>query len=203
MSLVILLALIGLSYIVIFGAMAVFRREGLSIRFVVESAGVTAIAVIVVVITPFHIHPVIFLLLLYLITLRVRLLVDLANTLAMRGNYNQAEKIYTFAARLWPDSGSNLIVKVNHAIMLLHKSQVDESIDLFNDIFSQANKGYLGTKYKAAAHYNLGVAYLRKNNPSMAMAEFNTVIETWPASLYARRAQDALERQQNKDAAVG
>ena len=202
MSLVILLALIGLSYIVIFVAMAIFRREGLTIRFVVESVGVTALAVIVVVFTPFHIHPVIFLLLLYLITLRVRLLVDLANAFAVRGNYNQAEKIYTFAARLWSDPGSDLIVKVNHAIMLLHNSQLDESIDLFNDTLSQANKGHLGSKYKAAAHYNLGVAYLRKNNPSMAMAEFNAVVESWPASFYARRAQDALERQRNKDAAA-
>jgi tetratricopeptide (TPR) repeat protein len=200
MSLHYMIGLIGLLYILMFGGMAVFRREGLSIRFAVESVCVTAIAVILVVLTPIQIHPVWFLLLLYVITLRVRILVDLANIFARRGNNIQAEKIYNFASHLWPDQTSDLIIKVNHATLLLQKNQLDESISMFTDVLTQANEGYLGVKYEAAAHFNLGVAYLRTNNNSMAIVEFNAVLDTWPVSLYARRAQEALEHQRKKAA---
>ena len=198
MSLHLMIGLIGLLYIVVFGGMALFRRESLSIRFAVESVCLTAIAVILVWLTPIQIHPVWFLLLLYLITLRVRILVDLANVFARRGNYVQAERIYDLASHLWPDQTNDLIIKVNHAILLLQKNQLNDSISLFIDVLSQANQGYLGVKYEAAAHFNLGVAYLRSNNSSMATVEFNSVLDTWPASLYARRAQEALVRQRAK-----
>jgi tetratricopeptide (TPR) repeat protein len=198
MSLHIMIGLIGLLYIVVFGAMALFRREGLSTRFAVESLCITAIAIILVLLTPIQINPVIFLLLLYLITMRVRILVDLANSFAGRGNNLQAEKIYNLASHMWPDQTNDLIIKVNHAILLLQKNQLDECITLFNNILSEANKGYLGIKYEAAAHYNLGVAYLRKENHTKATVEFNAVLDTWPASMYAHRAQKALERQRNK-----
>ena len=65
---------------------------------------------------------------------------------------------------------------------------------MFNDVLSQANTGYLGVKYEAAAPFNLGVAYLRKNNNSMATIQFNEAIDTWPVSLYANQAEQALKR---------
>jgi tetratricopeptide (TPR) repeat protein len=198
MSLHLLIGLIGLLYIVVFGGMALLRREGLSIRFAVEAVCLTAIAVILVWLTPIQIHPVLFLLLLYVITLRVRILVDLANVFARRGNHVQAERIYGLASHVWPDQTSDLIIKVNHAILLLQKNQLNDSISMFKEVLSQANQGYLGVKYEAAAHFNLGVAYLRNSNSSMAIVEFNSVLDTWPASLYARRAQEALERQRTK-----
>ncbi len=201
MNLYMVFGLIGLLYIVVFGAMAVFRREGLSIRFAVEALVVTALAIILVVVLSIQIHPVIFLLVLYLITMRVRILVDLASVFAGRGDFGRAEKIYNLASHMWPDQTNDLVIKVNHAIMLLQSKQVDESIILLNDVLSQASKGYLGVKYEAAAHYNLGVAYLRKENIAKATAEFNAVLDTWPASLYAQRAQKALERQRGKSMA--
>lgn len=190
-----MIGLIGLLYIVVFGGLAVLRREGLSTRFAVEAVIITAIAVILVMLTPIQIHPVLFLLLLYLVTLRVRILVDLANTFARRGNFGRAEQIYNLAYHVWPDQTSELIIKVNHAIMLMQKNLLDESIAMFSAVLTEAEKGYLGVKYEAAAHYNLGVAYLRKNNNSKATIEFNAAMDTWPASLYAQRAQQALERQ--------
>jgi tetratricopeptide (TPR) repeat protein len=195
MSLHMMIGLIGLLYIVVFGGLAVLRREGLSTRFAVESIILTAIAVTLVMLTPIQIHPVLFLLLLYLITLRVRILVDLANVFARRGNYLQAEKIYNLAYHVWPDQTSDLIIKVNHGILLLQKKQFDESIAMLTEVLTQADKGYLGVKYEAAAHYNLGVAFLRKNENPKATVEFNAVLDTWPASQYAQRAQQALERQ--------
>ncbi len=198
MSLYSLIGLVGLLYIVVFGALALFRREGLSVRFAVEALSVTAIAIVLVVVLSIQLHPVIFLVLLYIVTMRVRILVDLANVFARRGDFGRAEKIYTFASHMWPDQTNDLIVKVNHAIMMLQNKQLDKSIALLNDVLTQANKGYLGVKYEAATHYNLGVAYLRKDNLAKATAEFNAVLDTWPASLYAQRAQNALERQRSK-----
>jgi tetratricopeptide (TPR) repeat protein len=195
MSLHMMIGLIGLLYIVVFGGLAVLRREGLSTRFAVESLILTAIAVVLVMLTPIQIHPVLFLLGLYLITLRVRIMVDLANTFARRGNFRQAEKIYNLAYHVWPDQTNELIIKVNHAILLLQKNQLDESISMFTEILAKANEGYLGVKYEAAAHYNLGVAYLRKKENPKATAEFNATLDTWPASVYAQRAQQALNKQ--------
>lgn len=194
MDLHLMIGMIGLLYILVFGGMSLLRREGLSIRFAVEAVIITALAVLLVVLTPIQIHPVLFLLLLYIVTLRIRVLIDLANSLARRGKYSQAEKLYDLAASLWPDPTNELIIKVNRATMLLHKDQVAESISMFTDVLSQADKGYLGVKYEAAAHFNLGVAYLRNNNNSMATIQFNEAIDTWPASLYAHRAEQALGR---------
>jgi tetratricopeptide (TPR) repeat protein len=200
MSLPFMIGLIGLLYILVFGVMALLRREGLSIRFAIESVCVTAIAEILVVLTPIQIHPVLFLILLYLITLRVRILVDLANIFARRDRFVQAERIYNLASHLWPDQTGDLIIKVNHATLLLQKNQIDESIAMFTNVLNQSNKGYFGVKYEAAAHFNLGVAYLRNNNNSRATIEFNAVLDTWPASEYARRAASALERHRSKNA---
>jgi len=199
MSLYLMIGLIGLLYIVVFGGMNLLRREGLSIRFAIESLFVTAVAVILVVFTPIQIHPVLFLLLLYVITLRVRLLVDVANSFASRGRYVQAERIYNLASHLWPDPTNKLIVMVNHATMLLQGNKLDESISLFTEVLNQADQGSLGVKYESASHFNLGVAHLRRKNISKATIEFNSAIDTWPASLYAHRAQQALERMQHKE----
>lgn len=201
MSLHLMIGLIGLLYILMFGGMSLLRREGLSARFAIEAVCITAIAVILVVLTPIQIHPVLFLLLLYVITLRVRLLVDLANFFARRGSYVQAERIYNLASHLWPDLTSRLIVMVNQAILRLQENKIDESIPLFTEVLDQANHSSLGVKYEAAAHFNLGVAYLRQNNNSKATIEFNSTIDTWPASPYAQRAQQALERQRHRESA--
>jgi tetratricopeptide (TPR) repeat protein len=199
MSLHLMIGLIGLLYILAFGGIGLLRREGLSIRFAIESVIITGIAVILVVLLSVQVHPVIFLLVLYLITMRIRILVDLANSFAKRGSSAQAEKIYRLASRLWPDQTNELIIKVNHATMMLQNNHYDEAIAMFTDILSQVDKGYLGVKYEAAAHFNLGVAHLRKNNTSMAVIEFNSTIDSWPGSLYAHRAEQALNRQHQKE----
>lgn len=198
MSLYTMIGLIGLLYIVIFGGLALFRREGLSTRFAVEAIIITAVFTILAFLTSIQIHPVIFLILLYVITMRVRILSDLGIIFARRGNYNQAQRIYNLASHIWPDQTGDLIIKVNLATLLLQNKQLNESISIFTEVLSEANMPFLGVKYEAAAHYNLGVAYLRNENHSKAMIEFNDVLETWPASLYARRASEAMERLRKK-----
>ncbi|MBN2117037.1 MAG: hypothetical protein JW730_10715 [Anaerolineales bacterium] len=193
MSLPFLLLLIGFLYALLVGGLALLRREAISTRFLLESAAITLIAGGLAILG-IRVNLVLFLIVLYLITMRVRLLIDLANVFAKQSRHNQAERLYGLASRLWPDMTSDLVLKINRATMLLEANRLDESITLFKDVTKQAGQGYLGVKYEAAAHYNLGVAYRRKGMDGPATVEFNLVLDTWPASVYARRAESALKK---------
>jgi len=199
MSLPILLLLVGFSYIVLFGAVSLLKREGLSRRFAIEGGIFTILVSALTALTGIQPHPIFFLILIYLITMRVRILVDLGTMLAQRGQFDHADKLYNLAARLWPDTTNSLILQVNQGTSLLQQKKLDEAIAIFINILEQAGHGYLGVKYEAATHYNLGVAYLRKNMDANASIAFNAVIDTWPASLYARRAEVALEKHRRKN----
>ncbi len=168
-------------------------------RFALESVAITLIISGLAAILGYPVNPVVFLIFLYLLTMRVRLLIDLANIFAKQGRYNQAERIYGIASHLWPDITGNLSLKVNQATLLLQENKLNELIALFMDVLTQAGQGYLGVKYEAAAHYNLGVAYLRNNMDARVAAEFNAAIDTWPMSVYARRAEEALEKRRRKN----
>lgn len=198
MDLRVIILLVGLAYIVLFGGIALLRREGLSMRFALESAVITGLASGLVALLDLQVNPVIFLIVLYLITMRVRILIDLGVIFARQGKLAIAGRLYKIAENIWPDITCGLILKVNQATLFLQEDKLDESIAVFSDVLQQANQGYLGVKYESASHYNLGVAYLRKKEPGRATVEFNAVIDTWPASLYAHRAQQALDRLRSK-----
>ena len=192
--------LLGFLYIVLFGGLSLLRREGLSIRFAIEALVITFATAGLTWVTGFTLHPVFFLLIVYLVTMRVRLLVDLANTFARRGNYATAEKVYGIAGHLWTDQTNRLILVVNQGALRLHQGALDDAISIFKDILAQSNHGFLGIRYESAAHYNLGVAYQRKGLESLEIVEFNNVLEIWPASEYARAASSALARhKKNQD----
>ena len=197
MSLPVLILLLGFLYVVLFGALAWLRREGLSGRFAVEATVITLIASGLTALTNFPTHPVAFLFIVYLLTMRVRLVVDVGNLLAQRGKFAQADRLYALAMRLWPDGAGRLVVQVNQGVSHLQQGALDEAIDIFKGVLQNA-QGYLGIKYEAATHYNLGVAYRRKGMEAPATMEFNAVLDTWPVSEYARRAQLALEQARHK-----
>ena len=199
MSLPIILLLEGFSFVVLFGAVSLLKREGLSRRFAVEGGIFTVAVSGLTLVTNLQTHPVLFLVLIYLLTMRVRVLVDLGNVFAKRGQFELADKLYHFADKLWPDETNHLILKVNQGTSLLQQKNIEEAIAIFTEILEQAEHGYLGVKYEAATHYNLGVAYLRKNMDARASIAFNAVIDTWPASEYARRAEIALEKHRRKN----
>jgi len=198
MSLPIIMLLEGFSYVVLFGAVSLLKREGLSRRFAIEGGIFTLLVSGLTALTGIQTHPVLFLVLIYLLTMRVRILVDLGTILAARSQFERADKLYQLAAKFWPDDTNRLILQVNQGTSLLQQKKLDEAIAMFNDILTQAGQGYLGVKYEAATHYNLGVAYLRKNMDAKASIAFNAVIDTWPASMYARRAEVALEKHRRK-----
>ena len=199
MSLPVLLLLEGFAYVVLLGVLTLLRRERLSMQFAIESIVFTGLVSGMTVLTGFPTHPALFLALIYLLTMRVRLLVDLATVFARRGQFARADQLYTLASRLWPDPPSRLILLVNQATSLLQQNKLDEAVAGFTGVLQQAGHGYLGVKYEAAAHYNLAIAYLRKNMEARAVIEFNAVMDAWPASQYARRAEAALEKHRRKD----
>jgi len=195
----VLLLLEGLLFVAVFGALSLFRREGLSIQFAIEAVVITFIASGLTAFTPFAVSPIFLLIVIYLVTMRVRLLVDLGAVLAQRGQFAQADRVFALALRLWPDQAGRLIVRVNQGATCLQRNAVDEAISIFQDVLQKVGQGYLGVKYEAAAHYNLGVAYRRKKMDAQATLEFNAVLDTWPASVYARRASMALEQGRHKE----
>lgn len=198
MDLPVTLMLVGFAYVILFGGYSWLRREGLSIRFAVESVVFTLAISAMVMYAGYSLQPVVFLVLLYLITMRVRVLVDIGTILAKRGNFNYAGKIYQMAKNVWPDKTGSLIIQTNQATALLQQSKLDEAITLLKCVLSQSGSGYLGVKYEAAANYNLGVAYQRKGLDAQATIAFNAVLDTWPAAEYARHARAALERHRQK-----
>lgn len=194
----VLLLLEGFSFVVLFGLVSLLKREGLSKRFAIEGILLTLLVSGLTFLTGAPTHPVLFLIFLYLVTMRVRILVDVGNLFAMRAQFDRADQCYRLADNLWPDETNRLIVKVNQGVSLLQQQKLDEAIETFQNVLTQAKGGYLGVKYEAATHYNLGVAYLRKNMSADAIIAFNAVVDTWPASEYARRAEAALEKQRRK-----
>jgi len=198
-SLPVLILLEGLLFIALFGGLSWLRREGLSGRFAVEALILTIVASGLTALTNLT-NPIVFLIVLYLATMRVRLVVDVGNLLAQRGQFAQADRLYALAMRLWPDSAGCLIVQVNQGVSRLQQGANDQAVGIFKDVLQKASQGYLGVKYEAAAHYNLAVAYRRKGMDAQATAEFNAVLDAWPVSEYARRAKAALEQGRRKSA---
>ena len=189
-----LILLVGAVYVLLFGGLSLLRREGLSGRFALEAFVVTGLAGALVTLTGTPLSPILFLIVLYLITMRVRVLADLGNMLARRRDFRRAGQLYNLALNLWPDESGRLIVQVNQATALLEMGALDPSVVLFREILGKAGEGFLGVKYEAAAHFNLGVAYRRQHLDSQAITEFNAVLDTWPSSEFARQAERALQQ---------
>lgn len=193
-----LLALVGLLYVLFFGVLSFFRREGISMRFTIEAVALTVLASGTVLLTGADINPALFIALLYLITMRARLLVDLGNLLARRGNYDLASRVYGLVLRLGPDETGRLMVQLNQGVLALQRGHPDEAVARLRQVLEAAESGYLGIKCQAACYYNLGVAYQRQGNDAQATLAFNAVLDTWPATEYARYARIALEKRKKK-----
>lgn len=201
-----LLALLGLLYILVFGGLMFLRQEGISARFAIEAGVIVILVAGLAQATGFAMNPALFLALLHVVAMRVRLLVDVGNALARRQKWQLAGRVYDLAGRLWPDDASRLIVRMNQGVLALQRGRPDDAIANLRQVLAEAATGYLGPKHESACHYNLGVAYLKKGLDAQATLEFNAVLDTWPASEYARYARIALERRRKagtNDPSVG
>jgi len=191
-----LILLVGLLYLLGFGALSFMRRQGLSTRFAVEGSIITAIGTALV-LASVPVHPILFLLVIYLVTMRVRLLVDLGNWLTSRGRYEQALALYRLALRLGPDGVGRQIALINRGVTQL-RMQEPEAARLTLEEALADEKVRPGAKYLAAGYYNLGLACRRTGREAEAIRHFNEAIDALPTSIYAHGARQALKEHQSE-----
>lgn len=188
----ILIVFVGLMYILGFWALSFVRRQGLSYRFLIEGLVVTAIgAGLALAAVP--VHPVAFLAIIYLVTMRVRLLVDAGNLLASRQQYGRALALFRFALRLGPDDIGRQIVLINRGVVQLRMEEPEAAyVSLQEALADEETRP--GAKYLAAGSYNLGLACRRTGREAEAIRHFNEAIDTMPSSIYGHAARQALKK---------
>ena len=189
-----LLLLVGLLYILVFGALSFMRREGLSLQFALEGLALVAILVGGSYLLNIQLHPILFLIILYLVTMRSRLIADLANVLARREQYSVAFRLYALGLAWLPDSASRLIVMTNQGAALLRSGQTEAAIETLERVLEGERRHRLGIKYEAACRYNLAYAYELNGEEARAVQQYNEAIDVFPGSVYAKAAQAALKR---------
>jgi len=193
-----LILLIGLLYLLGFGALSFMRRQGLSTRFAVEGLIVTA-AGVALTLVPVPVHPALFLIVIYVITMRVRLLVDLGNGFTSRRQYSRALDLYQFALRLGADAVSRQIVLINRGVTQLRMQEPEVAYLTLEEALAN-QKLQPGAKYLAAGYYNLGLACRRTGREAEAIRRFNEAVDALPVSIYAHAARQELKkRQSDKD----
>ena len=190
--------LVGFAYIVVFGGMGLLRKEGVSTQFLIESLGLTALVVLGGYLLSPPANPILFLILLYIFTMRSRLISDLANFLSTRGRQRDAINLLQVALRLLPDRPSRLIVLTNMGIIQLRRKNPASAQALLESVLQQAESGGLSLRHRAACHYNLGIAYQQQNRHAQAASHFDRVVEIFPGSEFARAAEKAIKQRRGK-----
>lgn len=194
-----LLLLVAFLYVLVFGGLGWVRREGLSIQLALEVLGLTVLLVGGSWLLGIELSPFLFLLLLYLVTMRSRLVVDLANLFATRGRYDAAFRLYNLGLAWWPDTTSRFIVLVNRGTAQLRSGKTAEAIETIERVLADEQRSRLGLKYEAACHYNLGYAYEQKAEENRAVSHYNEAIDVLPGSVYAQAAAAALKRRRKQE----
>lgn len=194
-----LILIIGIFYTLIFGALSVLRREGLSLQFAVETSIITALVEAISWITRTVVEPLPFLIFIYLLTMRGRLLVDLASFLSSRGRQRDAITLLQWALRLLPDRSTRMVIQVNMGIVQLRRQNPDSAQELFEEVLkSMEQGGGLGIKYEAACRYNLGQALMQQKKEVEAVRQFNETTIIYPNSIYAKAAESILEKRRSR-----
>lgn len=190
---------IGIFYTLIFGALSLLRREGLSTQFAIEASVITVLVIGIAWLTNTVVDPLPFLIFIYLITMRGRLLVDLANAFSSRGRQRDAIKLLQWAMSLLPDRSTRLVIQVNMGIVQLRRKNPTSALELFEEVLKDMDEGGgLGIKYEAACRYNLGKALMQQGKESEAVSQFNEVMVIYPSSIYSKAAGMALEERRSR-----
>jgi tetratricopeptide (TPR) repeat protein len=140
----------------------------------------------------------VFVIVLYLVTMRARLLVDLGNWFTARGQYARALALYRLALRLWPDAVGRQIVLINRGVTQLRMQEPEDAYRTLGEALAEETVRP-GAKYLAAGYYNLGLACRRTGREAEAIRRFNEAIDALPHSVYARAAQRALRGRGSKE----
>ena len=188
----IVIPIVGLVYLLGFGALSYLRRQGLSVRFAIEGLVITAVGSALR-LAGVPVHPVAFLGVLYLVTMRVRLLVDIGNWFSARGQLARALAIYGLALQIKPDRPSRQIALINRAVAELRNQDPETAYFTLKDALADED-GSIGAKHLAATYYNLGLACRRSGREAEAVRRFNEAINAWPNSIYGHAAQQELKK---------
>ncbi len=186
------LLLVGLSYIGIFGGLALLRREGLSIRFAVEGLAIVAVFVVLSLAGVLSIHAILLLVILYLVTMRVRLLTDLARMVRNHVSPTRLLAVYDLALRLGPDACARVIVQVDRGATLLRAGRPEEAVPALEEALACRPTRFFNPRYEASCRYNLGRSLQRLGDVGGAAAQFNQVIDMLPGTIYAQLAEKAM-----------
>ncbi|HID62395.1 MAG TPA: hypothetical protein EYP49_06595, partial [Anaerolineae bacterium] len=155
-----LILLVALLFILIFGGLPVLRKEEPSLQLAVEVLVLTGLSIGASLLTGLRLDPIFFLLFLYLVIMRCRVLVDLGNLLSSRGHNQLALSAYRLAMRLGPDFPIRLIALISYGAVLVRVGALEEAIHILEEVLKKGGKR-LHPKHESACHYNLGVAYMR------------------------------------------
>lgn len=185
--------LVGVLYLAAFSGLALLRRQRQSPRFAVEVGVLTALGSALPLLSV-RLGPILFLVVLYLLTMRVRLAVDVGNLLTGRGRFKQALAVFQLALRLGADSTSRQIVAINRGVTQLRMKEPEAAYFTLKSVLID-EQARPGLRYLAAGYYNLGVACLRIGRRQEAGRSFRMAIDALPGSLYAHAAQQALKRE--------
>jgi tetratricopeptide (TPR) repeat protein len=184
--------LVGLVYVLGFGALSFVRRQGLSVRFAIEGLIVTGLGTALRY-AGVPIHPLVFLVVLYLVTMRVRLLIDLGNWFSARKQCARALALYRLALRAGPDLSSRQIVMINRGVAELRNEDPEAAYATLRAALADED-GQVGAQHLAASYYNLGLACRRSGREAEAVRRFNEAVDAWPHSIYGRAAETELNR---------
>jgi hypothetical protein len=190
-----LILLEGLLFIALFGGLQFLRREGFSLRFAAESLVFTLVVLAVYWLTGMLLNAFVFLVLLYVITMRARILVDLANSLARRERFGAAHSLYGWAERAGTDAPGKQAARINLGACLVKEKRTKEAIDVLRAVLNE--NGKLAPKLEVACRYNLGLAFIRDGRPGEGVPLLNDVLELMPTSVYAIGARSELKRYRN------
>jgi tetratricopeptide (TPR) repeat protein len=184
--------LVGALFLAAFTGLTVLRRQKPSVRFLVEGGVLTA-AAIALSLSGTPVHPILFLVVLYLATMRVRLLVDLSNVLTSRRQFAAALAVQRFALLIGPDPASRQIAGISRGVTQLRMGDPQSAYFTLKGVLLE-EQVRLAVRERAAGYYNLGVACERTARREEAERSFRQAIEALPGSIYALGAEKALQR---------
>ncbi len=183
----------GLVFILAFGGLGYIRGYGLSGQLAAEGLAITAIFTILVWVTNFPLNPILFLIILYLTSMRVRILLDAGNFFLNAGHIPTAISLYKLALKLWPDLPSRCIAKINIGVAKIRSGALQEAIAILEEVLDKY-KETISFKHEAACLFNLGLAYRKAGQKDKAIQCLKEASELFPDSLYGRRAMELLKK---------
>jgi len=185
--------LTGLLFILVFGGLSAVRRQGLSLQFALEGLILTVIASSLIFLANIPVNPVLFLAVLYLITMRTRWLVDLGNFLSRRRLHRAALAAFALAWHLWPDAAGRMLVRIGTGVAYLNAGDPGRAVGVLQETLENMPRG-ISSRYEAGCRYNLGLAYRRTGREKEANLEFRRVLALDQDSLFAIAARTALRQ---------